>query len=111
VTTSLGVYGLKYEAPEPYQKHRRNRAALTARWRIPSAPVFRFWMQKTRVGLSPPLSQKELARLASLHPLTVHYIERGTKEPTLEVAHRIWLVLWSLKHERVRFSGQRIGGP
>lgn len=111
MSSPVGVYGLKYEVPEPYRKPLRNRAAIRARWRIPSGPVFRYWMQYSRLNLTPPLSQKELARLAGLHPLTVHYVERGIKEPTLEVAHRIWLVLWSLKHERVRFSGQRINDP
>jgi DNA-binding XRE family transcriptional regulator len=64
-----------------------------AKWRIPSPDAFRTWLVRARRACSPVLTQRELGALCGLTAGTIQQIERARREPTLEVAHRIWRVL------------------
>jgi len=63
------------------------------KWRIPTPEAFRTWLVRARRSCSPPLSQRELGALAGLHHQAIASIERGRREPSLEVANRLWRIL------------------
>ncbi len=70
-----------------------------------------------RPSVGPEVSQEELAREADLHPTYVGLIERGLRNPTIEVGHALALALarhyrpfWGIGPFRMGLGGGALRG-